>query len=52
MTTKIEYALMAGRAYQTNRDPINQFAVAEGWEEFAHVPNNSSYPEFTVANGF
>ena len=52
MITTIEYALMAGRAYQTNRNPINQFSVAQGWTEFAHVPNNPSYPEFTGASGF
>lgn len=43
MTTAIEYALMAGRSYQTNRDPngINWFPVPNGWNEFLHIPNNS-----------
>ena len=27
MATDIEYALMAGRAYQTNRDDMNWFPV-------------------------
>jgi hypothetical protein len=52
MITNIEYALMAGRSYQTNRDPVNQFPIADGWVEFAHVPNNPSYPQFTSSSGF
>src|SRR5262245_19508547 len=52
MVTTIEYALMAGRAYQTTRSLINQFPVAMGWLEFAHVPNNLSFPQFTGADGF
>lgn len=52
MTTPIEYALMAGAAYISNRALINQFAVPQGWLEFAHVPNNPDYPNFTSASGF
>jgi len=52
MATVIEYALMAGRAYQTTRDPINLFSVPDVWLEFAHVPNNPAYPQFTGADGF
>lgn len=52
MISTIEYALMAGRSYQTNRDSINQFPVAEGWTEFAHVPNNPNFPQFTGTSGF
>jgi len=52
MATETEYALMAGRAYQTTRDPINQFPIPQGWFEFAHVPNNPDYPEFTGESGF
>src|SRR5687767_5124412 len=54
MVSTIEYALMAGRAYQTTRDPINQFSipVVLGWLEIAHVPNNPSFPQFTGADGF
>lgn len=54
MVTTIEYALMAGRAYQTTRAPINQFPVpvALGWLEIAHVPNNPSFPQFTGTDGF
>lgn len=40
---EIECALMAGYAYQTNRNTINWFPVPEGWTEFSHVPN-SIYP--------
>lgn len=42
MTTAIEYALMAGRAYQTTRAPngINWFPVPTGWSEFLHIPND------------
>lgn len=49
---EIDCALMAGRAYQTTRDPINQFSVPQGWTEFFHVPNNPNFPEFTGASGF
>jgi Lipase (class 3) len=54
MVLTIDYALMAGRAYQTTRDPINQFPipVAQGWLEIAHVPNNQNFPQFTGADGF
>lgn len=43
MTTEIEYALMAGRAYQTNRAPsgINWLPVPIGWSEFLHIPNDT-----------
>lgn len=35
MIMTIEYALMAGRAYQTSRDPdgVNWFPVPDGWLE-------------------
>ncbi len=52
MATTIEYALMSGRAYQTTRDPLNQFSIPQGWLELAHVPNNPDYPMFTGASGF
>ena len=47
MPTNLEYALMAGRAYQTTRDTINWFPVPAGWNEFFHVPNN---PAFTPSS--
>ncbi|MCP5296491.1 MAG: hypothetical protein KIT42_09525 [Rhodocyclaceae bacterium] len=31
MASEIEYALMAGRAYQENRAGINHFPVLSGW---------------------
>lgn len=46
MITNLEYALMAGRAYQSNRNPdigINWFPVPTGWSEFFHVPNNPAF---------
>ena len=54
MAATIEYALMAGRAYQTTRDRkgINWFPIPQGWSELAHVPNNPGFPEFTGADGF
>lgn len=33
MATQIEYALMAGRAYQSTRDQVNWFPVPQGWYE-------------------
>ncbi|TNC95241.1 MAG: hypothetical protein FD121_1427 [Gallionellaceae bacterium] len=52
MATAIDYALMAGAAYISNRDPKNQFPTPPGWLAFAHVPNNPAYPMFTGASGF
>ncbi|MEO8007748.1 MAG: Mbeg1-like protein, partial [Betaproteobacteria bacterium] len=52
MATLIDYALMAGRAYQITRDPINQFPISDGWLELAHVPNNPAFPQYTGAGGF
>ncbi len=40
---EIDCALLAGLAYQSNRDKINWFPTAPEWMEFSHVPN-SSYP--------
>ena len=52
MTTQVEYALMAGDSYLSNRSIINQFPVPQGWLAFFHVPNNPAYPNFTTASGF
>jgi|APLak6261671648_1056085.scaffolds.fasta_scaffold09199_1 hypothetical protein len=52
MTTAIEYALMAGASYISNRDVKNKFPTPRGWTEFFHVPNNPDYPMFTAASGF
>ena len=51
MTTTIEYALMAGRAYLTTRDPINQFPIPREWSEFFHVPDPAT-PPFQSTDGF
>ena len=40
---ELDCALMAGLAYQTNRDKINWFPAPDGWQQFSHVPN-STYP--------
>jgi VCBS repeat-containing protein len=52
MATAIDYALMAGAAYISNRDTKNQFPTPQGWLAFAHVPNNPDYPMFTGVSGF
>ena len=52
MTTTIDYALMAGRAYQDTRDLTNRFPVPQGRAAFAHVPNNPEFPQITGAAGF
>lgn len=33
MVTEVEYALMAGRGYQSTRDEINWFPSLVGWSE-------------------
>ena len=38
---EIDCALMAGRAYQTNRTIDNLFPIPSGWVEFFHVPNSN-----------
>jgi hypothetical protein len=45
---EVDCALMAGRAYQENRDDINKFPISEGWTEFYHVPSDT-YP---TSSGF
>lgn len=35
---ELDCALMAGLAYQTNRDKINWFPAPEGWQQFSHIP--------------
>lgn len=40
MTTAIEYALMAGASYISNRADVNKFPVPQGW---AKVMNPDSY---------
>ena len=51
MTNTIEYALMAGRAYQTTRDKINRFPIPRGWTPFFPVPDPAT-STFPVTGGF
>lgn len=46
--SEIDYALMAGHAYQLTRADVNQFPVPNGWMEFFHVPS----PHFPTTSGF
>jgi RTX calcium-binding nonapeptide repeat (4 copies)/Lipase (class 3) len=50
MTSTIDYALMAGRAYQATRALINQFPTLTDWLEFFHVPDPTS--NFQASSGF
>lgn len=50
MIQTLDYALMAGRAYQSTRAPINQFSVATDWLEFFHVPDIAT--AFNATGGF
>ena len=47
MTTLIEYALIAGVAYRSNRDPKNRFPIPQNWNEVV-----GSYRNLTSASGF
>lgn len=40
MTTAIEYALMAGASYISNRSDINKFPVPAGWFELTELRKN------------
>ena len=53
MTTAIEYALMAGGAYISNRDPLNQFPVPQGWQATRHdnPPDGSGFEAISFING-
>lgn len=35
---QIEYALMTGASYISNRDPKNQFPIPEGWKKVTNQP--------------
>ncbi|OFZ68762.1 MAG: hypothetical protein A2V79_10845 [Betaproteobacteria bacterium RBG_16_56_24] len=52
MANAIEYALMAGRAYQTTRGQINWLPDLQslGWTEFFHVPDPIT--SITTTRGF
>jgi len=42
MTTPIDYALMAGAAYISNRDPMNRFPPPQGWNQVSYFPSAAS----------
>lgn len=47
MVTTIEYALMAGASYRSNRSVENRFPVPDGWTGGLIVPPTSSGFEAT-----
>ncbi|MBZ0093954.1 MAG: hypothetical protein K8H75_01050, partial [Sulfuricella sp.] len=53
MISNVDYALMAGRSYQSTRDPggINWFPIPQGWSPFFHVPDSNT-PTFATTDGF
>ncbi|MDP2760685.1 MAG: hypothetical protein Q8O64_09850, partial [Sideroxyarcus sp.] len=53
MATAIEYALMAGAAYISNRDPINRFPAPQGWLATRHdnPPDDSGFEAISFING-
>jgi len=54
MANAIEYALMAGRAYQTTRGQTNWLPdlFSLGWTEFFHAPDTSIPIPITTTSGF
>jgi len=53
MTTAIEYALMAGVSYRSNRDSKNRFPIPSGWSEVAGFYRNlpSGFEAASFTNG-
>lgn len=51
MTTTLEYALMAGRAYQSTRNAINLFPTAEGWTTSRHETQPSGFEAISFQRG-
>jgi VCBS repeat-containing protein len=53
MTTTIDYALMAGVSYRSNRDPNNRFPIPSGWSEVAGSYRNlpSGFEAAAFTNG-
>jgi hypothetical protein len=53
MITAIEYALMAGAAYISSRDPINQLPTPKGWLTTRHdnPPDGSGFEAISFING-
>lgn len=54
MADAIEYALMAGRVYQTTRGQINWLPdlLPLGWTEFFHAPDTTTASVFSATAGF
>ena len=54
MTTAIEYALMAGASYRSNRDAINRFPIPAEWSEitgsYRNLPSGFEAVAFTKGN--
>ena len=54
MTTQseIDYALMAGVSYRSNRDPNNRFPLPQNWSYVSRIPPKSSgFEAATFTNG-
>lgn len=51
MILDIEYALMAGGSYISNRSEINQFPVPYGWTEFNEKTTSSGFEAVSFRNG-
>ena len=43
MVTQLEYALMAGAAYRSTRNLVNQIPAPQGWTEIAHPVETSGF---------
>ena len=51
MTTQVEYALMAGDSYLSNRALVNQFPVPAGWTPTQHSTKPSGFEAISFYNG-
>ena len=53
MTTLVDYALMAGASYISNRAEINRFPAPTGWlsTKYENPPNGSGFEAITFING-
>ena len=51
MITTVEYALMAGRAYEATRNAINWFPTAGGWVTSRHETQASGFEAISFQRG-
>ncbi|MFA7062483.1 MAG: hypothetical protein WC156_16885, partial [Pedobacter sp.] len=51
MTTNLEYALMAGGAYISNRPDINKLPVPDDWTKFQYVTKPSGFEAVSFKRG-